>query len=181
MIFTRRGAKKYEAFNSNPHAIMFDAENDVAIMKIPEIQGGWPCIDIPTSWKTQEGDDVATSGFLLRGWYDKSIVPNLFSGIVSQVRSQYLEGKGWKINQLILDMSIHPGNSGGPVFDAKTGVLLGIVSAQRLRPLNLYETINKVLAGDNDHSIQTWTNIVECIPWTSFISDIGEMKKRTAI
>jgi len=181
VIFTRRGAKNYEAFYSHPHTIMFDAESDVAIMKIPEIQGGWPCIDIPTSWKTQEGDDVATSGFPLRGWYDKSVAPNLFSGIVSQIQSQYLEGKGWKINQLILDMSIHPGNSGGPVFDAKTGELLGIVSAQRLRLLNLSETINKVLAGANELSIQTWTNIVECVPWTSFVSGIVELKKKTSM
>jgi S1-C subfamily serine protease len=181
VIFSRMGAKRYEAFFSHPQTIMFDAENDVALMKIPEIQRGWPCMTIPTSWKTQEGDDVATSGFPLRGWYDRSIVPNLFSGIVSQIQGQYLEGKGWKINQLILDISIHPGNSGGPVFDKDTGELIGIVSAQRLRSLNLSQSINNALAGNIDYSINTWTNIVECVPWTSFASGIDELKKRIKI
>jgi serine protease Do len=174
ILFVRMGAERYEVFYSKPMAIMFDAENDVAIMKVQEIDGGWPCIDIPTSWKTQEGDAIATAGFPLRGWHDKSIFPNLFSGIVSQVTAQYLDDKGWKIQLLILDVSVHPGNSGGPVFNARTGELLGIVSSQRLRTLN----VNKQLAGTNDFSIQTWTNIVECVPWTSFAFGIEKIKKQ---
>jgi serine protease Do len=181
VIFSRMAKTKYEVFCSRPSAIMFDAENDVAIMKISEIQGGWPSIDIPTSWNTQEGDEVATSGFPLRGWRDKSITPNLFSGIVSQIQAQYLEGKGWKINKLILDVSIHPGNSGGPVFDTNTGELIGIVSAQRLRPFNLSETINKLLADVDQKYVNIWTNIVECVPWTSFTSGISKLRKRTTI
>jgi serine protease Do len=181
VIFTRMGETKYEAFYARPIAIMF-AENDVAIMKIPEIPGGWPSITIPTSWTTREGDQVATSGFPLRGWHDTTIVPNLFSGIVSQINAEYIEQKkGWKINKLILDISIHPGNSGGPVFDANTGELIGIVSAQRLRSFNLSETITKLLAEVKQSYVNVWTNIVECVPWTSFVSGITEIGKRIKV
>lgn len=177
VIFSWMEAKAYKVIYVNPQKIMFSAESDVAIMKIPEIQGGLPCIAIPDSWQTLEGDEVATSGYPLRGWHNKSIIPNLFSGIVSQIQCQYIEDKGWKVDQLILDMSIHPGNSGGPVFDKQTGSLIGIVSSQSLRPLNLSESINVVLAGASEFSARTWTNIVQCVPWTSFANGIDELIK----
>ena len=87
--------------------------------------------------EVEEGHPIAALGYPLRSTGNLFASPDLFSGIVSRIESVYFKDIGWRTKSLQLDLSIHPGNSGGPVFCSETGRLLGIVSAQRLRDLSL--------------------------------------------
>jgi S1-C subfamily serine protease len=96
----------------------------------------------------------------------------LFSGIVSHVDERYIEGTGWNKTNLVLDISVHPGNSGGPVFKSDTGEVIGIISNQRLR-----ETA--VQNSDSSQGIAgIWTNITNCVPWNQIKPLVEEMKEK---
>jgi S1-C subfamily serine protease len=102
-----------------------------------------------------EGDLVATGGFPLRNKQNPSVFPNLFSGVISCI---HYRGKNL-IDNLTLDIGIHKGNSGGPVFLQRTGELIGIVNSYRIKPLDpMTEGM------DPSEYVGTWTNIVTATP-----------------
>jgi len=183
IIFTRYAKEKVEGFFSRPLQIAMpeDKDCDVAIIRIPEINNGWPFLNFPSHWKIFEGDDVATAGYPLRSYKDPSVQPNLFRGIVSRIPLSYVAGQGWRADELIVDISIHPGNSGGPVFDVETGELLGIVSNQVLRSVDT-SGLTEIPDSFKDLSKKTvcqfnvWTNIVSCVPWIRFSNLVDKFK-----
>lgn len=187
IIFSRMAAMRYELAYAKPLAILLNEEYDVALIKIPMPNGGWPAFELPDVWEVREGDQVATAGYPLRSWADTNAFPELFSGIVSGVHCSYdAAKKGWIPQRLVLDMSIHPGNSGGPVFDVLTGQLVAIVESQKLRRAALLEAINVMNKNarqdvpDDEAPVEVWTNISYCVPWTAIKPGIEEIKKLPA-
>lgn len=159
----------FSMISAEPIAILMHKYIDVAVVKIPPLDGGWSYAKFPPVWNVIEGEEVATSGFPLRDYENLSVLPNLFTGIVSQIQEEYSrENNEWKINNLVLDISLHKGNSGGPIFRSSTGELLGIVSSQLLR--NSDES--------PDSTIKVWTNIISCVPWTQIKPLVDEMKDK---
>lgn len=173
IVFTKKGRNQLEAIRVTPIAMVMAQEYDVAVLKIPEVEQGWPYISFPKAWNTLEGEEIATSGFPLRDIHDSSAIPNLFSGIVSQVEEKYQDGKGWDQINLTLDISVHPGNSGGPVFKANSGEVIGIISNQRLRNLPIISP-----SGDEQKIGGIWTNITGSVPWTQIKPLVDEMREK---
>lgn len=174
-MFTKKGEKHLEAVAARPIAMVLSQDYDIAVLKIPETENGWPHMSFPRVWNTLEGEEVATSGFPLRDFYNSSTLPNLFSGIVSHIDERYIKGIGWDKFNLVLDISVHPGNSGGPVFKANSGEVIGIIANQRLRELSLQNS-------DESQSVAgVWTNITNCVPWTQIKPLVDDMKKKYSV
>jgi S1-C subfamily serine protease len=62
---------------------------------------------------------------------------SITKGIISNLNPEKTK-KGFKYNIIQTDAAVNPGNSGGGIFDAKTGELLGIIS-YKLR-MSMFET-----------------------------------------
>jgi S1-C subfamily serine protease len=178
IVFTKKGSKKYEAIAAKPISMVVSQDYDVAVLKLPEIEGGWPYLSFPKAWNTLEGDEVATIGFPLRSLNYPSTLPNLFSGIVSKIDEIYTDETGWNQTNLVLDISVHPGNSGGPVFKSHNGEVIGIISNQRLRDLAI-QKIDE--AQEVPFVAGVWTNITNCVPWTQIKPLVDEMKKKYSV
>jgi serine protease Do len=172
IVFTKKGEKYLEAVAAKPIAMVMSEKYDVAVLKIPEVENGWPYFSFPKAWNTLEGEEVATSGFPLRDFHYSTTLPNLFSGIVSHVDERYIEGIGWDKTNLCLDISVHPGNSGGPVFKSNTGEVVGIIANQRLRETAVQN------ADDSQGIAGIWTNITNCVPWNQIKPLVEEMKEK---
>lgn len=172
VIFSRRGEASYEVFTATPLAIMAEAEADIAILIVPPKNIAWPYISLPTKWNIFEGDRIATAGFPLRSINRAIAFPHLFSGIVSLIDAEYIKDEGWLPRKIHLDISVHPGNSGGPVFDISTGELIGIISSQWLRQFDVQE-ISQILKNESgSEGISVWTNIAECVPWPIIVNGL---------
>lgn len=178
IVFTKKGEKYLEAATAKPIAMVMSQDYDIAVLKIPEIENGWPHISFPKAWNTLEGEEVATSGFPLRDYHHSTTLPNLFSGIVSHIDERYIEGTGWVKTNLVLDISVHPGNSGGPVFKSHNGEVIGIISNQRLRELAIQKIDETQEAS---FAAGVWTNITNCVPWTQIKPLVDEMKKKYSL
>jgi len=139
IVFFRRAKTKFEAFYVRPGFMMHllektDPNADVAVIRIPKpTDGFWPSVPLAAlTRRLQEGEEVATVGYPLcfnpigLSW------PSLSKGIVSMVEGQFKKG-GLITVDVRLDLTVNPGNSGGPVFDPVTGEVLGIVRAEGVR------------------------------------------------
>ena len=140
---------------------------DVAFIKVKINSGNWPFINLENmTLDVREGDPIATAGYPMRGIEERNMKPNLFTGIVSRVDNKFLINQnGWAHENFVLDISLHPGNSGGPVFN-HDGKLIGIVSSQRLREI------------ENESGLRTWTNLVHCVPVSAFLNPLKEFKQK---
>ena len=88
-----------------------------------------PFVKLGDSDKLEEGDFVFTCGFPL-GPDLQPITPSgslFYRGIVSGIRPHHLVKPR---KQIILDMSINKGNSGGPLCSEESGIVVGIVDAR---------------------------------------------------
>jgi len=180
ILFTSRGAKGYNMAVAQPRVVWVADDVDVACIKISYLQQGWPFLR-PEVLDVAEGDAVAAAGYPLRSFDLAHALPDLFSGIVSSLRAAHDPQSGWDVKDLVLDISVHPGNSGGPVFTEGTGQLIGIVSSQRLRSVDKADGIAGVLAqaaADNPPApdTQVWTNITHCVPLTTIIRAIDTFR-----
>jgi len=189
VAFSRRAKERYEMIYIKPIAIMTHDEHDSALLILPKAPfGGWPTIKLPEKWSINEGDEVAAAGFPLRSWQYSNMGPHLFSGVISQVGYYHEEGKGWGVNDITVDISIHPGVSGGPLFDVHTGHLLGLVKSQRIRELTTVDVLD-CLGNQEDVSqekeserqeFRVWTNMTHCVPWHIISAGIPEAKAQIA-
>jgi S1-C subfamily serine protease len=180
VVFGRTGAERHEILHASVNGVLCDAERDIALLRIPPLPRGWPSIELPgPGSRIREGQPIATAGFPLRSWSYQNMLPHLFSGVVSQVHISFQDGKA-RLDQLDVDVCIHPGHSGGPVFDAETGELLGIVSSQRLRDLDVVELLKVQASGESDDPLGTahvWTNITQCVPSTTIRGGVAVLKE----
>ncbi|MDR1425218.1 MAG: serine protease [Azoarcus sp.] len=114
-----------------------DAAHDLALLRF---EAGMPLPALPLGEAAREGQHVAFTGFPLGGVL--GIVPATHRGLIAaitpiampqrsaaqldpaQIRS--LQRGAFHVYQL--DATAYPGNSGGPLFDADTGKVLGIIN-----------------------------------------------------
>jgi len=133
-LFFRRG-KSVE--RREARRIDVDEQHDIAILRT----GGTPlpAMSLSGDAMVREGTTVAFTGFPIGAAL--GLTPVTHTGIVSSItpiaipqdRSEHLSSKIIKrlnapFNVLQLDAVAYPGNSGSPVFDVRSGKVLGIVS-----------------------------------------------------
>ncbi|MFN9067480.1 MAG: serine protease, partial [Bdellovibrionales bacterium] len=123
VFFINKNWEKFEA-----ERIQMDSSSDLALLRIGSAAQR-PLIKIlPRIQFIFEGQSIATIGhpvvpsqFNIRSLLNSDYVHVISSGVVSKVST-----KGF-----VSDMSVSPGNSGGPVFNSD-GHLIGVVSKKRV-------------------------------------------------
>jgi serine protease Do len=114
-----------------------DREHDIAILKITGRP--LPVLTLGDSSRVREGESFAFTGFpigMVLGHYPathRAVVSVITPIVIPQLSAQQLEKK--VLNRLIapynvfqLDGTAYPGNSGSPLYDPQTGVVIGIVN-----------------------------------------------------
>ncbi len=140
--------------------IAMDQEIDLALLKIPPQSSRKPIEVLSKDQKLEEGQEIATVGH--------PVTPALHKNPFVNLDFSYLISKGVisKINKknLVVDSSVSPGNSGGPVFNSE-GQLIGVVSAKRVDPFSgdiaviiNHETVNEFLQSNqkSNYPLSTW-------------------------
>ncbi len=126
-----------------PRVVRVDAENDLALLQLPERKGGYPSVQWGDSDVVRVGQDVVAIG------NPQGLAWTLTSGSISAIRK----------NALQTETAINPGNSGGPLLDMD-GRLVGINTYIRrnsqslafARPVNLVRAFAEQ-RGDLGHAI----------------------------
>jgi S1-C subfamily serine protease len=114
-----------------------DPTHDLALLKARG--DAYPSLRIGDSTKVREGQPIALMGFPLG--FLLGLHPSTNSGIISsvcpiaepavntkQLDPETIEALRNPFSIFQLDATAYPGNSGGPVFDPRTGDVLGIVN-----------------------------------------------------
>ncbi len=101
--------------------IAADADRDLALVAVatPNL----PAAALGTSAGIEPGQPVGVSGFPIPDAFEDEHLgtkPSVFAGRVSSIRRDSLE----------LDLPVIPGESGGPVFDARTGVVIALAQSR---------------------------------------------------
>lgn len=106
-------------------ASWFDARNDIAILRVPGIEGSVP--SLPLNVSAKPGTSGAILGFPENGPFD---VEPARLGSTTAVRTEDAYGRG-PITRRITSLRglVRSGNSGGPVVDGKGRVLTTIFAA----------------------------------------------------
>jgi S1-C subfamily serine protease len=113
-------------------------EHDLALLRIdgPAV----PAMAIGDSAGVREGDQLAFMGFPIGGVLGFSVVTHramvssitaaaLPSPTADRLRAQAIRGlRDGTFNIFQLDATAYPGNSGGPLFDPESGVVVGVVN-----------------------------------------------------
>lgn len=135
MVLSRKGT---ETKGVTVQLVSRDADHDLALLRFdgPPL----PALSIGSSDAVREGQSIAFAGFPIGGALGfspvthrgivSSITPiSLPSGSASTLKDKSirsLRAGAFPIFQL--DATAYPGNSGGPLFDAATGEVLGILN-----------------------------------------------------
>jgi S1-C subfamily serine protease len=101
--------RAHKAKALTPRVLRVDAENDLALLQLPERKGGYPTVNWGDSDVVRVGQDVVAIG------NPQGLAWTLTSGSISAIRK----------NALQTETAINPGNSGGPLLDMD-GKLVGI-------------------------------------------------------
>lgn len=115
-----------------------DKTHDLALLRI---EGGvLPALTLGDSDQVKEGASIGFIGFPIGGALGFSPVTHrgmvssitqiaLPAGNAQQLKSNVVQRlKGGSFNIFQLDATAYPGNSGGPMFDAATGEVIGIIN-----------------------------------------------------
>jgi hypothetical protein len=106
-------------------AIWFDSHNDVAILRVPAIQGSVPALQLNVS--ATQGISAAILGYPENGPFD---VRPARLGTTTSVRTQDAYGRGPVLRKITsLRGLVRSGNSGGPVVDGSGRVVTTIFAA----------------------------------------------------
>lgn len=108
--------KQYEA-----HVVAKDDKSDVAVVKAKG--QNFPFVEIGYSENLEVGEEIGFIGFAPSVGLARPMVHN---GVIS---AQGTDQKGAKV--FTINAFVNKGNSGGPVFSAKTGRVLGMLSARQ--------------------------------------------------
>ena len=100
--------------------IALDPVNDIALVRIA--RPNLPVVALGSSGElaTQTGREVALMGYPIPDEIDGGLRTSLVTGTLSAVRKNALE----------MSLAVVPGESGGPVFLADTGEIVGVVEAR---------------------------------------------------
>jgi S1-C subfamily serine protease len=109
--------------NSKAKLVGYDAEHDIAVLKISAPPRDLVALPFGDSSKLEVGQRVYAIGNPF------GLYRSLTSGIISSLERTMKTGRGAKLKDLIqTDAAINPGNSGGPLLDSQ-GFLIGINTA----------------------------------------------------
>jgi S1-C subfamily serine protease len=135
-IFIRSGDRKAQARTVS--VVGTDRAHDVAVLRMSGAR--LPAVEFGDDEKAEEGLDVAITGFPigtvlgLRASTTRGIISAITPISLPQVSPQLLDPKmirqlrdGFSVFQL--DVTAFPGNSGSPMYDVRTGSVLGIVNS----------------------------------------------------
>lgn len=115
-----------------------DKEHDLALLKLTG--SPLPILRLKSSESVREGQSIAFTGFPIGGVLGYS--PVAHRGVISAITAIVLPGgNAGELNEksirrlrsgsfqiFQLDATAYPGNSGGPMYDAETGEVLGIIN-----------------------------------------------------
>ena len=116
-----------------------DRQRDLALLKLegPPL----PALVLEEAGAIREGQSIALMGFPIGGALGfsavthRGIVASMTTSALPAASAQSLDPRvvrrlrdGSNLEVIQLDATAYPGNSGGPVFDAETGRVLGIVN-----------------------------------------------------
>jgi len=135
-VVTASGTDEQESHTAT--VVHVDPALDIAVLKIPSVEGGWPHLELGLAEDAQAGDAVLMSGFpggiytelapfigrdaeRLAGTYSPR--PSVNAGLVTAIREY--EGA----TRYQLDIRANSGNSGGPIADPD-GRVIAILYAQ---------------------------------------------------
>lgn len=109
--------------NSKAKLVGYDAEQDIAVLKIATPPRDLVALPFGDSSKLDVGQRVYAIGNPF------GLYRSLTSGIISSLERTMKTARGAKLKDLIqIDAAINPGNSGGPLLDSQ-GFLIGINTA----------------------------------------------------
>ncbi len=135
MILSRHGTE------IRPYPVQLltrDPEHDLAILRLNGLP--LPALTLSSSDAVREGQAVAFSGFPIGGALGfspvshrgiiSSITPiSLPIGNASQLKNKSIRSlRSGTFTIFQLDATAYPGNSGGPLFDAESGEVIGIIN-----------------------------------------------------
>ncbi|MFY9510061.1 MAG: serine protease [Rubrivivax sp.] len=153
-----------------------DRDHDLALLKIDGAP--LPAVALDGANSAREGQDIALMGFPIGGALGFS--PVTHRGIVASVTqvalqaptAQQLDARAitrlreGNFEVLQLDATAYPGNSGGPVFDAGSGVVLAVV--------------NMVLVkGSRESALSSPTGISYAIPVRHLLALLAQVAQTT--
>lgn len=121
----------FKAHAVTPDKIGRSEKMDLAILRIKDAPIPLTALPIDFDSDPREGDDIATCGFPygFEFHFGKSLTSIFLAGIISAVVPHPALPTD-KRHHYLLQLPIHPGNSGGPVFDPITGAMIGIISSR---------------------------------------------------
>ncbi len=136
MLQVRRGASDWSARNAE--VLSLDKSHDLVLLRFDGPPA--PALKLAAVGSAREGAAIALMGFPLGGALGFSTVTH--RGIIAAVTSialpppsaQALNERAIRqlrdgaFNILQLDATAYPGNSGGPVFDIRSGEVVGVVN-----------------------------------------------------
>jgi len=145
---------KYGFYHLDATLLKVDQANDVALLKMNPnpfeispisavvIIGGDDPVPLYKECTTstnrpRDGDSIAVSGYPLNSPTLITTVGNLASGWASSDRQVTEDGEN-KIVQsdtYLVDISVNPGNSGGPTYRSEDGRVIGVCTAYQNAPL----------------------------------------------
>jgi S1-C subfamily serine protease len=134
-------------------AVVFDPRDDIAILRVEGLSGRV----LPIAADPRSGASVAILGFPQNGPYD---VRAGRLGSTRTVITQDAYGRG-PVNRSIVTLrgTVRPGNSGGPMVDARGRVVATVFAATRSGTPGGYGVPNSVVARDleraTDSSVST--------------------------
>ena len=125
----------------NVHVVRADPKADLALLKL---EGeNFPVMSMAESdWTMRSGNEIVLLGYPFGAKLSDSIDqlnPSMFEGRISskQIKNGY--------EQYFVDMQAKRGNSGGPVLDRKTGLVVGVLCGSQLEgDSRLIEEINYI-------------------------------------
>lgn len=135
-VVTNSGTDEQESHTAT--VVRVDPGLDIAVLKIPSTEEGWPHLELGSTDEVRAGDEVLMSGFpggiytelapfiggdaeRLAGTYSPR--PSVNAGLVTAIREY--EGA----TRYQLDIRANSGNSGGPIAD-REGRVIAILYAQ---------------------------------------------------
>ena len=98
---------------------------DIAILKIDVIASP---VKIGNYTSLRVGRKISFIGYPLNDTIQLQVVPISNQGVISSIYALPRKSEGNVAPTFMIDASVNPGNSGGPVFFADTGEVVGVVS-----------------------------------------------------
>lgn len=142
MVMVARGGEQVTLRRAR--VVASDKQRDLALLRLEGTP--LPALLLEDAAAVREGQSVGLMGFPIGGAFGfsavthRGIVASITTAALPAATAQSLDPRavrrlrdGNNLEVLQLDATAYPGNSGGPVFDAETGRVLGIVNQVLVR------------------------------------------------